>query len=141
MPNVNGSSSRERTFLPSFWGETSEGWEKGTFTLGRYVHVPARDRPAVPGGRACRTGSRSSRWLTDRLQDGTGQDGTGEVIISRTLSRPTASGAVRIGVIPRFCGAGRAARKAKSAWGDPFAGRSGTRRTPGQRLEPISSRK
>ena len=41
VDDVNVPSSRERTFLPSFWGQTSEGWEKGTFTLERYVHVPA----------------------------------------------------------------------------------------------------
>ena len=47
--NVNGSSSRERTFLPSYWGLSSEGWEKGTLTLGRYVHVPPSGR--APGRR------------------------------------------------------------------------------------------
>ena len=46
--NVNGSSSRERTFLPSFWGQRSVGWEKGTLVLERYVHVP-------PSGQAPRT--------------------------------------------------------------------------------------
>ena len=44
--NDNGSSSRERTFLPSFCGLSPEGWEKGTLTLGRYVHVPARSAPS-----------------------------------------------------------------------------------------------
>ena len=43
--NDNGSSSRERTFLPSFCGLSPEGWEKGTLTLGRYVHVPAHSAP------------------------------------------------------------------------------------------------
>ena len=39
--DVNVPSSRERTFLPSFWALTPVGWEKGTFMLERYVHVPA----------------------------------------------------------------------------------------------------
>ena len=46
-PNVNGASSRERTFLPSFWGQRSVGWEKGTLVLERYVHVPPSGR--TPG--------------------------------------------------------------------------------------------
>ena len=39
--DVNVPSSRERTFLPSFWALTPVGWKKGTFMLERYVHVPA----------------------------------------------------------------------------------------------------
>ena len=43
--NVNVPSQRERTFLPSFWGQTSEGWEKGTFTRRTSVDVGARRPP------------------------------------------------------------------------------------------------
>ena len=41
-------------------------------------------------------------------------------------------------MIPRFCGAGRAARRAKGAWGDHFAGRGGARRAvrPASRAGP-----
>ena len=38
---------------------------------------------------------------------------------------------MRIGVIPRFCAAGRAAREAKSAWDDHFAGHSSAQRAAG----------
>ena len=41
VDDVNVPSSHERTFLPSFWALTPVGWEKGTFMLERYVHVPA----------------------------------------------------------------------------------------------------
>ena len=61
--NVNGSSSRERTFLPSFWGQRSVGWEKGTFAWGRYVHVLVRsgragDRTLRPAAAPAALGDR-----------------------------------------------------------------------------------
>ena len=57
------------------------------------------------------------------------------------LGRSPVSGVVEVGVVPRFCCAGRAARRAEGAWGDHFAGRSSAQRAPGQHLEPISTRK
>ena len=46
--NVNVLFPRQRTFLPSYWGWSSVGWEKGTFMLGRYVDVGPGAPAATP---------------------------------------------------------------------------------------------
>ena len=62
--------------------------------------------------------------------------------VARTLGRTTQRppGAVRVGMTPRFGGAGRAVRGAEGAWGHRCPRRGDVRRASGRRLEPISAR-
>ena len=68
--------------------------------------------------------------------------GVGQVITYAPSRRPVASGAVEIGVILRFCDAGRTVRDAEGAQDDHCPGRNSARRTPRTDLgaEPDRSR-
>ena len=61
--------------------------------------------------------------------------GVGQVITYAPSRRPVASGAVEIGVILRFCDAGRTVRDAEGAQDDHCPGRNSARRTPRTDLE------
>ena len=71
------------------------------------VAVPAGPGPVVPmagwpaGSKTGRDKSGRGRWSSHAL-----------------LGRSPVSGVVEVGVVPRFCCAGRAARRAEGAWGD-----------------------
>ena len=155
--NVNGASSRERTFLPSFWGQSAVGWEKGTFTLGRYVHVPAcPGRAPVRPGRGAPSRllvviAPSSRSVGLRVEIGSRRRSDARRASLRrrkwssraALRRSAAAGPMGIGMIPRFRSTVRAPQGVKSAWDDHFSHPGpveGDSQTPARLRRPHSSR-
>ena len=100
--------------------------------------LPHRDRStsaprSVRGGMpAASAGPESANLMTD--------SGRGRRSSHALLSRPAVSNVAGIGVIPRFRGASRAARRAEGVWNDRCPRCSDAQLAPGQRLEPISTR-